>query len=162
MEIVNITNTEIKKRGESPSKQIILTGEGYSEKTAEIYSLPGVEANPPKNYKALLIPIAGKTSVAFGGCNYEIVPDTEKGGLKLYSTDSNGKSIKASILLKSDGKIKISNEQKSLATVLKNIVQHISSLTTTNAVQGAPCTLSPDTILNLNQDISDLAQLLEE
>lgn len=72
-------------------------------------------------------------------------------------TDTNDIEITST----TSGKYKIANSSKSLYTVLNSILTHITSLTTTNCVVGAPVVLSPATIANLNQDAIDLALLLK-
>ncbi len=59
------------------------------------------------------------------------------------------------------GLIQIKNAAKSLETILENVLNHISGLTTINCVVGAPVTLSPASIALFTQDIADLKLLLK-
>lgn len=58
-----------------------------------------------------------------------------------------------------DGKFKLGNDFTETFTVLDSILTHLISLSTTNAVVGAPCLLNPATITNLTNDKALLAQL---
>ena len=55
---------------------------------------PGVEINPADNSN-LAIQMVGGFSVAVGGVNQDIEPDTERGEKRFFSTDDTGKGIKA-------------------------------------------------------------------
>jgi hypothetical protein len=84
------------------------------------------------------------------------------GGTTIYSTTTDGKTIKARIDLDAAGKIKISNDAKSLKSILDSLIVHLAALTTINCVSGSPVTLSPSVIAQLNQDKADLALLLKD
>lgn len=57
------------------------------------------------------------------------------------------------------GKFKVSNGTVELLVLLDTIIGHIKDLTTTNAIVGSPCTLSPVTIGSLAADIVQLELL---
>lgn len=58
-------------------------------------------------------------------------------------------------------KFKMANDTKDLLTILNNLVTVLTTLTTTNAVVGAPCAVSAASITQLNTVATDLAGLLE-
>ena len=58
------------------------------------------------------------------------------------------------------GLMRIKNSATDLYTVLNSILNHLIGLSTTNAVVGAPCLLSPVSITQLTQDSLNLALLL--
>jgi hypothetical protein len=58
------------------------------------------------------------------------------------------------------GLIRVKNPATDLLTVLKSVLNHLIGLSTINCVVGSPVTLSPATILQLNQDIANLSALL--
>lgn len=59
-----------------------------------------------------------------------------------------------------ENKIGIGNGTSDLLTVLSNLITVLVSLTTTNAVPGAPCALSPTTIAALNNITTQLQGIL--
>ena len=63
------------------------------------------------------------------------------------------------IEITADGKFKIKNAGAELLTMLNDLITHLISLTTTNAVAGAPCALSLTTIADLTADQAKLALL---
>lgn len=58
-------------------------------------------------------------------------------------------------------KVKIANPTTSLNTLLATLIDTINAITTTNAVVGAPCALSPTSIAALNAVKTQIAGLLE-
>lgn len=190
MELIQVSKTEIKKKNKN-GKQVVVTGKGFTSMEAEQYNPAGIETNPPKKYIACLFPVVdGSSHVFMCGANYNIEPEIEQGGIRLYSTDEEGKKIMSFVRLNPDGslsvssgdenkavieidkngnvkieavaKIDIKNQSASLYTVLNGLIDHIKGLKTTNAQQGAPCTLSTETIAQLSQDAEALKGLLEE
>lgn len=187
MELGKVTGTEIKRCGSAPGRQIVATVKGFTSQTAEVYNPHGLESNPPNGMKLCIFPLlGGKTRVAVGGANYQLEPDTEQGGAKLYSTDKDGKSVRASVLLKPDGSIEISadgaisvssrkglelsasgkiavkNTAASLRKVLNDLAEHVKTMQTTPAVNGKPCEMGPATIAQLEADIIAIQSLLED
>lgn len=57
------------------------------------------------------------------------------------------------------GKFKLTNGAQELLTVLDNVLSHLIGLSTTNAIVGSPCLLSPATIEQLTADQLQLEAL---
>ncbi len=61
----------------------------------------------------------------------------------------------------SGGLVAVKNSSQSLLTILNNLLSALENLTTTNAVAGSPCTLSPATITALQNIGTALGELLQ-
>jgi hypothetical protein len=106
-----ITSSKYEKIPDFPGKSGVAqaTGIGGNTRQIEFFGLPGVEVCPPKGVHLLYLPVSGSQSfgVAVGGHNYKIAPEVAQGGVRIYSTDASGESVKASVLLTPEGKITI-------------------------------------------------------
>lgn len=120
-ELVKVISTAQKKRATAPGSQYIATATGIGKTpcTAEIYNPVGIATRPGRNAKLLLIPFGGgKTRVAIGGVNYEVIVNLAEGESALYSTTAGSETIMAQVQACNDGKIKIRNVTYSLKTIL--------------------------------------------
>ena len=113
---------------------------------------PGIELNPADNTNLTIQKIGGFT-VAVGGVNQEIEPDTERGELRLYSTDEEGKIVKASIKFKNDGGFELLNDK----AVIKSDPDGNIEISNEEAI----ITLKDNGDIELN-DASDSAVLFSE
>src|SRR5574344_1419055 len=160
MEQIKVLSAAIKKRTGAPAAQAVVQGKGITEQTAEVYPLPGLFVVPPNGAKLLLIPLeAGKTRVAVGGVNYQVSISQEQGGTTLYSTTADGKTVKALIALSPKGLISIKNEQQSIETLLEELIDDISNLTTYGSPASHSVTAASQT--KLTQLKAKLQQILE-
>jgi phage gp45-like len=162
-ELAKVTSTYFSKYHGSPGSvlNIEAKGLGDSSLSAEGYQHHGFASNPPKGTRVITLPI-GRGRVTVAERNYQVSVDMGYGGTTIYSTTTDGKTIKARIDLDAAGKIKISNDAKSLKSILDSLIVHLAALTTINCVSGSPVTLSPSVIAQLNQDKADLALLLKD
>lgn len=69
--------------------------------------------------------------------------------LALTATKDTTFSSGGKLVLECKDKVKINNQASSLKDLLDELIDTLSSLTTTNAVNGAPCSLNPATIQKL-------------
>lgn len=165
-ELVEITETELDRKSSSPGDSFIIKGTGLGKRvlTVNLFQQPGLVSRPTPGTRVVTIPIgAGRREVyAIATKNYAINFQISEGATTIYSTSTDGETLKARIELDNTGKIRVLNESKSLKTVLDSILSHLAALTTINCVSGSPVTLSPATIAQLNADKADLALLLKD
>lgn len=165
-EIVAIASSTYKAlRGASgKTVNVKATGIGGAGIEAEYYQAGGVFHRPPRNVRGIFLPIGPgrRYGVVISGVAYKLNIEVEDGETVIYSTDASGINLKAKIRLGADGKIAISNQIKSLKTVLASLIDHLSGLTTINCVPGSPVTLNPAVIAQLTQDKVDLTMLLKD
>ena len=83
---------------------------------------PGVEINPADNSN-LAIQMVGGFSVAVGGVNQDIEPDTERGEKRFFSTDDTGKGIKAIVKFKADGTLELNGATDSAVLYSKMLAE---------------------------------------
>lgn len=78
---------------------------------------PGIEINPADGEFLVVNKLNDSSSfmVSVGGINQNIAPSCARGERKIYSVSSDGKTAKAIILLKNDGKIVFNEGTKSAA-----------------------------------------------
>lgn len=164
-ELVTIFKTTFGRLRGSPGSTVnaSATGIGGAGIEAEYMQAGGVMHRPGKNTRAVFIPLSSgrRYGIMIGEQNYGISIEVGEGETAIYSTTADGKTVKAKILLDSSGKIKVSNAEKDLKSILDTLIGHISGLTTINCVQGSPVTLAPSVIAQLEQDKAALAQLLK-
>jgi hypothetical protein len=165
-EIIKTVKTYIENRNGGPGVTLYLegTGVGGLGVNAELYQAPGIMSRPPKGTRGVFIPIGKgrRYGVVVAMHNYSVIVSGNEGDTTIFSTASDGKTVKARVELDNAGKVKISNATKSLKAILDGIIDHLSSLTTINCVSGAPVALSPATIAQLAQDKASLAALLKD
>lgn len=156
-------------------------GDPDDVRTAQHYGESGDDTQPVKGCRSITLDLDGLlVSIAtWDGLQSAVNPGEKKiyalapgdpptplgsvylkkdGSVAVASSDGSG-NPQASLLLKASGMVSLSNQQKSLATVLVNILTHLLNAQTV----GSPAlhVLHPTTISNLTQDKADLAQLLE-
>jgi len=108
--LLSLTDAKLDTKGNAPGKSAIATAEGFEGQTmeTEVYQAPGVFGLPPDGVRAVWVPIGGSNryGLVLAVNNYQIEIDVSgKGGMAIYSTTSDGKTVKASIICQPDGKI---------------------------------------------------------
>jgi phage gp45-like len=164
-ELIKVDSTALSSLHGSAGKQVVVTGSGLGNTASktEVFPMHGLFSRPPKGAKVVTIPLSGgKTRVAIGGVNYQIDIIIGEGGTIIYSTSADGKTVKAKAEFDNTGLIKISNESKSLMTILKSLINHISGMTSINCVSGSPVTMNPASIAAISADLVELGLLLKE
>jgi phage gp45-like len=164
-ELVKVTRSWWGQKTVTPKNSLLVQGKGLGGGvvSAEMFQQVGISARPPEGSNVIVIPVGeGRREMyAFAGRNYNVTVYTGAGEVAIYSTTSDGKTVKAMIYLDNNGLIQIENSSKSLYTILNNLISHIQSLAAGTCVSGAVLTSSPAAITNLTQDAADLAALLK-
>jgi hypothetical protein len=111
MGIVNSTINQTKYHkvdDDSEGKSIELTQEAYEddELESELYQQPGIRSRPTKGDKGLFVPLGARgTGITVAINNYKIDLDVNEGEIRVYSTNTDGDELKASMLLDNDGNV---------------------------------------------------------
>lgn len=107
--LAKLSGAKIDTKGNAPGKSVIVTAEGVAGQTMtpEVYQAPGVMAVPPDGVMAIYLPVggSGRYGVVIACQNYQIELDLSAGESAIYSTTADGQTIKAKIVLDSDGNI---------------------------------------------------------
>ena len=161
-ELVKIARTALARYHSAPGNAVNVNGTGLGAvaKNGELYSVPGVFSRPRPGARGVTVEV-GRGVVVVATHDYRVNINISEGETAIYSQASDG-SVQARIDLDAAGKVGVSNAAgKDLKVILTALIQHVRDLATTNAVVGAPCTLSPATIATLNADIVELGGLLK-
>lgn len=166
IELVRVVRSYLANRNGGPGDThfVECKGIGGAGMNVEVYGPPGMISRPPKDARGVFVPIGrGKNyGIVIAMHNYKVSVWCEEGGTTIFSTNTAGDTVKAQIELDASGKVRVANETKSLKTVLDTLIGHIRDLATINCVSGSPVTLSVETILNLNNDMTALAALMKD
>jgi hypothetical protein len=115
-----------------------------------------------KNNVSVVIPINADRShsIIVATNNYNLNFQVNEGAILIYSTDTQGTTIKGKILVDNDGKIGINNESKNLKSLIDDLITAIINIVTI----GSPSShrLTPSSIAALNQVKSDFSDLLKD
>jgi phage gp45-like len=119
-ELIRVVSSVLKRFPGSPAAQAIVSGKGAGGVNieAEAYQPHGVFGRPPANTNAVFIPVGDskRMGVVFGLANYNFGINIEQGELMLYSTTTDGKSIKSRLQLTKDGDIYLNGADRRLVT----------------------------------------------
>lgn len=120
-ELAIVDSTTIEKKGAAPGKAIITksVGLGGGVTTEEMYQAPGLVSRPSKGARHIKIPVGqGRRYMVSIACkNYNVNVEVGEGETAIFSTTSDGKTVKAKIQLGSDGKIYAGNTEANFATL---------------------------------------------
>lgn len=161
-ELLKIARTALSRYHSAPGNAVNANGTGLGgvSHDAEMYSVSGVFSRPRPGARGVLVEV-GRGLIVVATHDYRVNINISEGETAIYSQASDG-SIQARIDLDAAGKVGVSNAAgKDLKVIMTALIQHVRDLATTNAVVGAPCTLSPATIATLNADIVELGGLLK-
>jgi len=165
-ELLRVVSTKSIKKAGVPGYAILVKGVGAGGAIieAELIQQSGVTSHPPKDSIVLAFPVGvGRRQMYALACkNNNANNTTDPGETLLFSTSTDGKTVKAQVDIGADGLVQIANQTKSLKTILDSLIGHLAALTTINCVVGSPVTLSPTVIAQLNADKANLALLLKE
>jgi len=161
-----ITETLIDRSSSAPGDSFVVKAKGIGGGILKLnlFQQPGLISRPPKGTRIVALPVGNgrREMYSIATKNYEINFTISEGATTIFSTSSDGKTLKARVELDNTGKIKIANESKSLKTILDSLIDHLAALTTIPAAVGVPLTLAPTVITQLNADKADLALLLKD
>ena len=107
--------------GNAPGKAAIMQGEGFEGQTidTEVFQAPGVFGIPGDGVRGIRILIGNSSrySAVVGVQNYQIEIDVGgQGGMAIYSTSADGKTVKSKVLLKPDGTVEVNGNSKRFVT----------------------------------------------
>jgi phage gp45-like len=112
--LVKLTDARFDTKGNAPGQSVVATAEGIDGQTLtpEVYQAPGMAAVPPDGARAVYIQVgaSGRYGVVIAVQNYQIELDLAAGEAAIYSTTSDGKTVKAKTVHKADGSIKAEND----------------------------------------------------
>ncbi len=150
--LVEAVKSLFDKRTTAPGKCVIIqTKAGDIDRTTELYHPPGISSAPTKGDRVIEIPLGAGVRVAVATHNYKIEVEPLSGETIIYSTDSDGNTVKAQIKLDGSGNIDLNGNNKKLVThaelntALQSLVAAINAnFATKQDAAGAPGTLSID------------------
>lgn len=150
--LVEAVKSFFDKRTTAPGKCVIIqTQAGDIERTTELYHPPGISSAPTKGDRVIEIPLGAGVRVAVATHNYRVEVEPLSGETIIYSTDSEGNTVKAQIKLDNDGNINLNGSGKKLVTyselntALQSLVAAINTtFGTKQDAAGTPGTLSLD------------------
>lgn len=109
--LVTLLESTIKKIKTADGKSQVIKSEAFPGDTfsPEYYQNHGLFSRPTKDSKGVFVPIGPSRSfgVIIGSNNYKIEHDIDTGETILYSTNTAGDEVKATVYLKTDGNIEL-------------------------------------------------------
>lgn len=129
MVLERIMKMFFRKKGAAPGKSVVIQtiAAGNQEHTVELYHPPGVSSGPTENDRVIILPVGSGVKVGIATHNYKIEVEVSAGETILYSTDSDGKEVKAQIKLDTDGNI-IMNEGTDHAASFEKLKTEIEKI----------------------------------
>jgi len=106
--LVKITQGALKTKGNAPGQSAIAQAEGLAGQvlTPEVYQAPGVFGIPGDGTKGVFLKVGGdRYGVVVAVHNYQVSIDVGKGGVAIFATTADGKTVKAKMVFKADGTI---------------------------------------------------------
>lgn len=105
----------------APGKAAICQGEGFEGQTitTEVFQAPGVFGIPGDGVRGLRILIGGSSryGAVIAVQNYQIELDVGgQGGMAIYSTTADGKTVKSKVVLQPDGTVEVNGSSKRFVT----------------------------------------------
>ena len=104
-----VTSAAMEKRGtaSAPNLVIQVLGPDDQQRSAELYTPPGISSAPTPNDKTLAVPVGQGGRIVIAVHNYKIEVPVEPGEMLVYSTDPGGENVKASARFGTDGSITV-------------------------------------------------------
>jgi len=133
MSIVKAIKSSFKKYGQAPGlSQVVQTMENDEiERETEFWQFPGFLSGVTPNDRLQVIPLSGGGyRLIVSANNYKVGVTVQAGEVKIFSTDATGSTKKAEIYLDTDGKIKISNAEQSMKSIISDLIDEVSNLKT--------------------------------
>lgn len=119
IEIVEISNAEIRRLRASPGDSVVVkgTGLGGAGREATLYQQHGFRSRPIDGTRGIFVPLGSGTreGVVIATENYTLDITLDAGGAAIYSTDASG-AAQALIKLRADGTVEMNGDTKRLVT----------------------------------------------
>lgn len=119
IEIVEISNAEIRRLRASPGDSVVVKGIGLggAGHEATLYQQHGFRSRPVDGTRGIFVPLGSgsREGVVIATENYTIDITLDAGGAAIYSTNSSG-AVQALVKLRSDGTIELNGDTKRLVT----------------------------------------------
>jgi len=136
IEIIEADKAIVEKNLDGDKDVAMVKGEGLNEHTVQSMCFPGIEFNPGKGEKLVVVPINGSDSymVTIGGVNENIAPDCSAGERRIYSVSEDGETLKAFAKFKNDGVIELNGNDNfavlytELATAFNELQDHYNEV----------------------------------
>lgn len=118
MGLMTLVKTAFARKGNAPGDSYIAQAEGAGGDvlTPEVYTLPGIVSCAPDGTIGVFVPFSGRRGAILATNNYQISIDVARGETTIYSTTTDGKTIKARIDLDGSGNIDLNGNSKKLVT----------------------------------------------
>lgn len=117
--IGRVVKSLFERRATSPAQNVVVQLEAAAgeNRTAEMYSPPGISSAPSKDDRVLVVPIGrGSHRIAIGSHNYQIEVSVDEGEITIYSTNAAGDTVASRIDLDNAGNIDLNGNGKRLVT----------------------------------------------
>lgn len=151
--MARITEIDYKIKGTNDGKSTVIKTEAGAgqERETELFHNPGISSGPTVGDEAVTVNVGSSGRIAIATQNYRLEVEVTEGQTIIYSTSTDGETLKSQILLDTDGTINMNGDSKQFVThkELDTALQlFIVSLNATFATKldtaGAPGTLSLD------------------
>jgi phage gp45-like len=133
-ELLRQTNTWFTRKTQAPGDALTVQGVGLGKgvKKVTAYQQAGLLSRPPKGTIHIVLPVGeGRNEMyAIAAHNYKINFIISEGETTIFSTSEDGATLKARIDLDNTGKIKISNQAKSLKTIIDSLSTALTTFAT--------------------------------
>lgn len=124
-ELIKVIKSKIATIKNYPGPSVVVNGRGLRDMEVEAYGLAGVVNLPPDGTRVIYLPYGGtRRGACLGGHNYKIQHNLSQGEIKIFSTNAEGDTVKASVTLKADGTIIVSGDSVQLNGNSKAFVTH--------------------------------------
>lgn len=117
--IGRVVKSLFQRRATAPAQNVVVQLEAAAgeNRTAEMYSAPGISSAPSKDDRVVVVPIGrGSHRIAIGSHNYRIEVSVAEGEITVYSTTAAGDTVAARIDLDNAGNIDLNGDSKRLVT----------------------------------------------
>jgi len=119
IEIVEISDAEIRRLRASPGDSVVVKGIGLGGSTREatLYQQHGFRSRPIDGTRGIFVPLGSgsREGIVIATENYTLDITLDAGGAAIYSTDASG-AVQALIKLRADGTVEINGDTKRLGT----------------------------------------------
>jgi len=150
--LVEVVKSLFEKRTTAPAKAVIIQtiASETVERRTELYHPPGISSAPTEEDRAIEIPLGSGVKVAIATHNYKVEVEPDAGEIIIYSTNSDGDTVQATIKLTDDGNIEFNGDTYNLVmyqALASELSKFITSLNShTHPAHGSP----PSTPMSLD------------
>ncbi|MDC7125784.1 MAG: hypothetical protein PQJ46_09460 [Spirochaetales bacterium] len=119
-----VTGISFDTKGSAPGKAVLVKTEDPCDteqnRENEMYHAPGVSSAPTKGDRAIALSLKTGARVIIASHNYQVEVEPSAGETIIYSTNSDGDTVKAKIKLDNDGQI-IVNDGEDYAVAYEDL-----------------------------------------